>query len=120
MRQSLRFPSPLIEPDVPISGIRLSDWFHREARGSRAAFVTRLRSGQLPSRTARQLPDLSTTIWVDSASTGYPCLLGAHSEIRGRSLTWPDLPFDRPSADFAALNPGYDASSRGAHRIEEL
>jgi hypothetical protein len=26
-----RFPSPLIEPDVPISGIRLSDWFHREA-----------------------------------------------------------------------------------------
>jgi hypothetical protein len=28
---SLRFPSPLIEPDVPISGIRLSDWFHRMA-----------------------------------------------------------------------------------------
>jgi hypothetical protein len=24
--QSLRFPSPLIKPDVPISGIRLSDW----------------------------------------------------------------------------------------------
>src|SRR5437899_5010176 len=33
MWQSLRFPSPLIEPDVPISGIRLSDWFHREAHG---------------------------------------------------------------------------------------
>jgi hypothetical protein len=31
LRQSLRFPSPLIEPDVPISGIRLSDWFHRKA-----------------------------------------------------------------------------------------
>ena len=30
-----RFPSPLIEPDVPISGIRLSDWFHREAHGER-------------------------------------------------------------------------------------
>ncbi len=30
---SLRFPSPLIEPDVPISGIRLSDWLHREAHG---------------------------------------------------------------------------------------
>src|SRR5215468_8757746 len=29
---TLRFPSPLIEPDVPISGIRLSDWFHRKAR----------------------------------------------------------------------------------------
>jgi hypothetical protein len=26
-----RFPSPLIEPDVPISAIRLTDWFHRKA-----------------------------------------------------------------------------------------
>src|SRR3954464_5695587 len=26
-----RFPSPLIKPDVPISGIRLSDQLHREA-----------------------------------------------------------------------------------------
>ena len=24
-----RFPSPLIKPDVPISGIRLSEWLHR-------------------------------------------------------------------------------------------
>ena len=32
---SLRFPSPLIEPDVPISGIRLSDWLHRKAHGGR-------------------------------------------------------------------------------------
>ena len=28
---SLRFPSPLMEPDVRISRIRLSDWLHREA-----------------------------------------------------------------------------------------
>jgi hypothetical protein len=28
---SLRFPSPLIEPDVRCYRIRLSDWFHREA-----------------------------------------------------------------------------------------
>jgi len=28
---TLRFPSPLIEPDVPIYGIRLSDSFHRQA-----------------------------------------------------------------------------------------
>jgi len=28
---SRRFSSSLIEPDVPISGIRLSDWFHRKA-----------------------------------------------------------------------------------------
>ncbi len=31
----LRFLSPLIEPDVPISGIRLSDWLHRKAHGGR-------------------------------------------------------------------------------------
>src|SRR5215831_10151264 len=40
----------------------------------KAVFVTRLRSGPSPSQTARQLPDLSTIIWVDSSSTGYPCL----------------------------------------------
>jgi hypothetical protein len=37
---------------------------------------------QLPSQTARQLPDLSTVIWVDSSSTGYPCLFGAHPKRR--------------------------------------
>jgi hypothetical protein len=31
--QSLRFPSPLIEPDVRISRIRLSDWIHRRSFG---------------------------------------------------------------------------------------
>ena len=30
---ALRFPSPLIEPNVPISRIRLSDWLHRKAHG---------------------------------------------------------------------------------------
>ena len=30
---SLRFPSPLIKPDVRISRIRLSDWLHPEAHG---------------------------------------------------------------------------------------
>src|ERR1700730_3127102 len=28
---TLRFPSPLIKPDVRISRIRLSDWLHRKA-----------------------------------------------------------------------------------------
>jgi hypothetical protein len=61
------------------------------AQPPKAAFVTRLRLGQSPNQTARQLPDLSTTIWVDSASTGDPCLCGAHSVIRGCSAageTW--------------------------------
>ena len=30
---SLYFPSPLIEPDVRIFRIRLSDWLHRKAHG---------------------------------------------------------------------------------------
>jgi hypothetical protein len=30
-----RFPSPLIKPDEPISGIRLSDWLHRKAHDGR-------------------------------------------------------------------------------------
>jgi hypothetical protein len=30
---TLRFSSSLTEPDVPISGIRLSDWLRREAHG---------------------------------------------------------------------------------------
>src|SRR5207247_1765094 len=40
------------------------------ARPPKATFVTRLQCDQLPSHPARQLPDLSTTIWVDSSSTG--------------------------------------------------
>jgi len=32
-RPAPRFPSPLIEPEVPISGVRLSDWLHRKAHG---------------------------------------------------------------------------------------
>ena len=44
----------------------------RIAQPPQAAFVTRLRPGQLPDRAARQLPDLSTTIRVDPSSTGEP------------------------------------------------
>ena len=42
-----------------------------------ATFVTRLRHLQLPARAARQLPDQSTTLRVDSSSTGNPRLRGA-------------------------------------------
>ena len=40
------------------------------AQPPKAAFVTRLRPAQLPKRAARQLPDQSTTLWVESSSTG--------------------------------------------------
>ena len=36
----------------------------------KAAFVTRLQPGWLPSKTARQLPGPSTTSWVEPSSTG--------------------------------------------------
>jgi hypothetical protein len=66
---TLRLPSPLIEPDVPISGIRLSDWLHREAHGrslttsviGAACFFLRLTvqlslKGLDPSRCLQALP----------------------------------------------------------------
>jgi len=34
---SPRFPSPLFEPEVPISGVRLSDWLHRKAHDAAAS-----------------------------------------------------------------------------------
>jgi hypothetical protein len=38
------FPSPLIKPDVPISGIRLSDWLHFAAIGGAPMCIRRSRS----------------------------------------------------------------------------
>ncbi len=49
------------------------------AQPPKATFVTRLRSGQLPNRPARQLPDQPTTLWVVPSSTGVPRLRGALS-----------------------------------------
>jgi hypothetical protein len=60
-----------------------SDFIHITARWiaqpPKAAFVTRLRPNQLPDRTARQLPDQSTTLWVESSSTGDTRLRGAQN-----------------------------------------
>ena len=50
---------------------------HRIAQPPEAAFVTRLQPFRLPGRAARQLPDQSTTLWVDSSSTGNSRLRGA-------------------------------------------
>jgi len=64
---------------------------HWLAQPPKATFVTRLQCGQLPNHPARQLPDLSTTIWVDSSSTGDTRPFGAHSDIRGQSRQFPDI-----------------------------
>jgi hypothetical protein len=52
---------------------------HRIAQSPKATFVTRLQPFRLPGRAARQLPDQSTTLWVDSSSTGDSRLRGARS-----------------------------------------
>ena len=46
----------------------------------KATFVTRLQPFRLPGRAARQLPDQSTTLRVESSSTGDP-------RLRGRTAT---------------------------------
>jgi hypothetical protein len=46
-------------------------------RPATPAFVTRLQPFRLPGRAARQLPDQSTTLRVESSSTGNPRLRGA-------------------------------------------
>ncbi len=56
----------------------------RIAQPPTAAFVTSLQPFRLPGRAVRQLPDQSTTLWVDSPSTGDPRLRGA--------LPQPDIP----------------------------
>src|SRR3954453_1444272 len=40
------------------------------AQPPKAAFVTRLRPGRLPGQAARQLPDQSTTLWMEPSSIG--------------------------------------------------
>ena len=55
----------------------------RIAQPPTATFVTRLRPFRLPGRAARQLPDQSTTLWVDSSSTSGSRLRGAqpHGDV---------------------------------------
>src|SRR4051794_26020419 len=58
----------------------------RIAQSPEATFVTRLRPGRLPLRTARQLPAQPTSRWVEPSSTGKPRRLGAQSFSGGWAL----------------------------------
>jgi len=71
------------------------------AQPPEAAFVTRLRRSQLPNHAARQLPDQSTTIWVEPSSTDTPRLRGA-LEIRSVDKVKPTDVVGSPSS---VLNP---------------
>ena len=65
----------------------------------KAAFVTRLQPGWLPSKTARQLPGPSTTSWVEPSSTGNTRRRGARrvEEERGGVEALPMAPFLLPA-----------------------
>jgi hypothetical protein len=57
---------------------------HRIAQSPKATFVTRLQPCRLPSRAARQLPDQSTILRVESSSTDDSRLRGARRVEDGR------------------------------------
>src|SRR5882672_10645697 len=83
------FPTRAASPNDRRVGIRIRTFeacsgfthvtAHRIAQSPKATFVTRLQPFRLPGRAARQLPDQSTTLWVDSSSTGDSRLRGARS-----------------------------------------
>jgi hypothetical protein len=82
-----RFPSPLIKPDVRISRIRLSDWFHRVHTGSgehRASFVPRFPSASRYSL-LESLPD---SYGASQACANSPTFVSfdKHTRSQGPSL----------------------------------
>ena len=81
-----------------------SDFTHVTARWiaqpPKAAFVTGLRPRQLPSDVARQLPDQSTTLWVEPTSTGETRHRGALN--KAGSIGWCVAPM-HPSIIDAAV-----------------
>jgi hypothetical protein len=93
---SARLPQP---NPVRKTGVRLSKCL--------STFSRQVKSGQLPNPTARQLPGLSTTIWVEPSSPGDPRHRGAlngesyrlkQSKARRRCATQPADKAD-PAAD---------------------
>src|ERR1700746_3250148 len=88
-RVRVSITSPLVQPSpngrrvgIRIVTFEACSGFSRVTAGRiaqppKVTFVTRLRSRQLPSETARQLPDLSTIIRVEPSSTDDSRLQGA-------------------------------------------
>jgi hypothetical protein len=101
VHMAIASPSARPSPFVRRVGIRIftfeacSDFTHITARciaqPPKAAFVTRLRPCQSPGKTARQLPDQSTTLWVEPSSTGDARLRRARTK-REQILTFRAFP----------------------------
>jgi len=69
---TLRFPSLLIEPDVPLSGIQLSDWLLREAH-----------DGAASGRRSRQQAAFSVDNFAGEPDCAAPC----HLVLSGEEVT---------------------------------
>src|SRR5262245_25915297 len=67
----------------------------RIAQPPKATFVTRLQPARLPARAARQLPDQSTTLRVESSSTSDARLRGALPKADVRLFCVRNLPNSR-------------------------
>src|SRR4051795_9762052 len=90
---SPRFPSPLIKPDVRISRIRLSDWFHLAAHGGgrvRCVLPKQWAMADAPSNTDRR--PSSPRGKASSEASGYAGVFQAHrpSPIRGSLQSAPE------------------------------
>src|SRR3954469_23029286 len=113
---TLRFPSPLIKPDVRISRIRLSDWFHLAAHGGgrvRCVLPKQWAMADAPSNTDRR--PSSPRGKASSEASGYAGVFQAHRQspilgslqsapearaLSSASVTWPPRsygPFRLPS-----------------------
>src|SRR3954447_1480086 len=95
------------------------------AQPPKAAFVTRLRPGRLPRQAARQLPDQSTTLWVEPSSTGDTRRRGARRVEDGRGslgLVW-QRSVSRPRSSNRTCGPasgfptGFTARHTAARRV---
>jgi len=78
---SPRFPSPLIKPDVRISRIRLSDWFHRAAHGGHRVWCVLPKQWALadtPNSTDRR--PSSPRGKASSEASGYAGVFQAHRQ----------------------------------------
>src|SRR5262245_52173173 len=86
---TLRFPSTLIEPDVPISGIRRCHWLHREAHGEKpwpqASSVQQLSLLRLTIQLSLTRPDHRRCLQAHRQSPP-PRHLRKHTRSQGPSL----------------------------------
>ena len=95
---------------------------HRIAQSPKATFVTRLQPCRLPNRAARQLPDQSTILRVESSSTDDSRLRGARpisdTETSNDSWRFKSRTDWRKATAFTRSPPKQSAPTRPALRSE--